>query len=214
MEKYLELFKKYAFTENAHKNWSDEPFYFEGHMYVTDRNSALRIKSDLLDNLPALTHESAGIKLKEMCDSIQNISFCILTSTIDSHLSKVEKEDVTERPNCKACESTGQVEYEFEYDRRTYEELLDCPVCDGGHPIKTGEKVYPITVFFKIGNCFFSAKYISLLKEIADFEKASVIKLIHQTEELKYSLFRIGNIDIVLMPCSLSSEDFTIINFD
>jgi len=214
MEKYLELFKKYACEASFHSSWSDTPFFYEGFMYVTDGNSALRIKSNLLDDLPAF--QNAGEKLKEIFSLPKNISFSILSATIGSYLAGVEQEDVTKKTDCKACESTGHVEYEFEYNCRTYEELLDCPVCDGDgyHSIKTGEKAYPITVYFKVGNCFFSAKYISFLKEIADFEGVSIINLIHQTEELKPSLFKIGSIELILMPCSLSSADFTIINFD
>lgn len=78
---------------------------------------------------------------------------------------------------CEACDGDGEVEWEFEYDGRTYDSVEDCPVCDGAGTIEctecggTGKGDEPAV---EVGPALIHPRYLRLMARLPGCRLAPV----------------------------------------
>jgi hypothetical protein len=116
---------------------------------------------------------------------------------------------------CDACDGSGLVDFVFYHNGTEYELREECPVCDG-LGIKTQSKIpngkkLDYDKFFRIGNCIFNVARIEDLIYIADFLSADYVNIVNQTAENKPTLFKIKNVEFLVMPTLLFSDDENLI---
>jgi hypothetical protein len=103
--------------------------------------------------------------------------------------------------DCPACNGTGDVVTYFKYNGTVYELTNNCPLCNGsgyGEPIG---RVYKKSYYMDINTSRFRIYEFWHLVEMAESLAVDEIYLISQTNEEKGSLFQIGGVSVLLMPC-------------
>jgi len=143
----------------------------------------------------------------------------ILVSDVKQALSKLPFEDCFDEEiiKCGACEGEAQVEYEFQYKKKTYTSYQDCPVCngEGGFDKKSdkpnGEKQYPETHAVKIGNSIFMGKILLRIIEICEILGVDNINLLSQTFPTKPTTFKVGEVEMLCMPAVDHNSELEIV---
>lgn len=143
----------------------------------------------------------------------------IIVSDIKSALSKLPQEDCYDEEfiECGACEGEAEVEYEFQYKKKTYTAYLDCPVCngEGGFDKKsdklTGQKYFPETHAVKIGNSLFLGKILLRIIEICEILGVDNINLLSQTFPTKPTTFKAGEVEMLCMPAVGHNSELEIV---
>jgi len=198
---------------NEYQNWMNYPFSANGKTLSTDGNMMIAFP-EFIDGAPVMNEKIRPIFPKEANIDIQ-ITVSDMKSIVESAplidcYDEVEKE-------CSACCGEGEVEYEFSHDLRDYMLDHECPVCEGEGTIGTrsskpnGKKEIDPICAFKIDKSFFSAKYTSVLIDIADKLAVTSITLYRQDTMTSPSYFKIGTTDVLLMPIMIIEEECKII---
>ena len=136
----------------------------------------------------------------------RNENFSIPIETIKAAIAKCPLIDEIkeEKITCDACDGEGTVEYEFDYGYKSYELEGDCPVCNGegstGKDIPTGNRVVDMFTPIKIKNSCFSAFYLNKLVQVAKILNKDSIVLTLMTGKNNTTIFKIDNVEIILMP--------------
>jgi hypothetical protein len=149
----------------------------------------------------------ANEKVKNIYPVPANMDKLITLAELKEKLSNFPLVDCfdVEEAECGACYGDGEVTFEFDYKRESYELEGECPVCDGhGIILKksetpNGKKELDSSKFFKIGRCIFHVDRINEILFVAE-KLQSDIRLVHQTEENHNCVFAVGDVEIMAMP--------------
>ena len=118
---------------------------------------------------------------------------------------------VKEMIPCEACEGDGSVYFTFDWGGEEYSELHDCPVCKGeGEVVVKGSMVPNPKQVIKIGLATFQNKYIQIIIDIAELLQVQDITLVWQNTLKGISVFKIGESEILLMPCDPPEEEYIV----
>jgi hypothetical protein len=187
--------------QDKFRDWLNTPFHALGKAMATDGNKLVAVP--LCDLMEDLTDHSEKVwKLWQPANMEVNISIDHLQTVIEQ-FPRIDCYDM-EKKECKACRGNGDVDFEFCYKYDTYRMNGECPVCEGegltlqesGKP--NGKTELDPAAYFKIGNSYFRANLIMDLLFVATKLNSDIV-LINQTEPNKPSIFRVKDVEILLM---------------
>ena len=122
----------------------------------------------------------------------RNISFLITVETLKLAISKLpESQDL-----CNCCDGTGKVKWEFLHHKKDG----DCPECNGKIAPQLCSKI-------KIGTSVFIGTRIKKLIKTAEILGVEEISLVYQTTANKSSVFKIGTVEVMIMPSMYDAFD-------
>ena len=192
------------------------PFEVDGFTYATDAYTLVKCKSDLIDF--DWHNCETPLKLNNVVPEI-NTSEIIHLDSID-WASLMDKDETIGDGNdveCGHCKGQGDCEDSFFYKGKFYDYEYECPVCDGSgyeeeeKQIPTGNKTFGSNEMIRLKDTYFYATKFYKLKKVKDLIGGE-IELISINANNKGVLFRIGILDVLIMPCMYVSEDNVILN--
>jgi len=186
--------------------WLNEPF-IAGDRCAASNGYAL-VSTPLVDG----EFENRTEKLKYVYPIVHNMSKKISVSELRNTISKVPMVEVLdeEEVECDVCDGTGEVEYEFYHKKMYYMEGV-CPACDGMGVIEkkstksSGLKMKD-DVFIRIGVSLFYPDRIKEIITAATIMQAREVELVHQREATTPSLFKIKDVELMVMPAGVNDE--------
>ena len=173
-------------------------------VWSTDGHALIRIKSERL--VGEYPKGKLGLPaLESLC--MKKVTIEALNKALDE-CPKVDEEIVIqEAVECKECDGSGEVYWEYtDNTGHTHEHLDECPVCDGTGEIehakikKTGKKVLKAKAVINVGNAYFFANNLYRLKFAMDFLGITSADLISNSDRWSNEFILDDDIHIMLMP--------------
>jgi hypothetical protein len=203
---FFEILNNFC-SQDELRPWMKHPFNAFGKTLATNGWVLIATPkiSEYLDNTD---------KIKNVYPVVHNMQKIYDVATLETALAKFPTEDEFDSviSKCNACNGDGVVDFEFSYNGKTYEIEEDCPVCDGEGEIETfsdvpnGKKRYDETKLIKINECGLSAWRVADIVFVANKLKQKTIKLINNTSPLSSCLFKIGDIEMLVMPSNIGTD--------
>jgi hypothetical protein len=208
MKKYKEILKMFC-SNDMIRYWMKDPFIMGDKVIATDGVFLVAVDKDGLDYNQLSSDYVSKVSKSYPMD--YNMNFPISVEELKSLLSAVPLIEEEETKPCDECNGVGEVTWEYDTSERTYEKELDCPVCNGEGEIiiiKKGVMVRSPLDLCKIGNCSFFIDKIDQLIKVAEILEVNEIIQVNQTLNNKANMFKIGDIEIMLMPTIINKDDF------
>jgi hypothetical protein len=191
-----------------------KPFVVGNKTYATDATTLVRCDIDKInfefENLekpPKVEAAIPEINTSEIID-IDDIDW-------GSLMNKDETIGDGNDVECGHCCGDGNCEDSFPYKGKLYNFEYECPVCEGSgyeeeeRQIPTGNKTFGPFDMVKFKNIYFYATKFYKLKKVKDLIGGNV-ELISYNENYKGTMFRIGNVEILIMPCINNSDKYVV----
>lgn len=213
LQKAFELF----YTTHILRPVMCAPFVVDDYTYATDSYTLIRCKSELIDFDFENKHEPLNL---EGIINPENTNEPIPINNFDWETYKNTNEmiDSGEDVECGHCNAQGICDDTVYYKSKIYDIEYECPVCHGSgyeeetKQIPTGEKTFQPTALIALKDSKFYANKFYRLKQVSDLFNLPVV-LIYYIAKNKASMFRIGNLEILIMPCSIDNNDDVIATF-
>ena len=218
MENYKKLVD-ILISNDYMREWMKSPFLVRKKVVATNGYvlCAFDKENYCIDGLFDLTHKIEQIYPQEI-----TLNHKIDVKKFRDLISKVETvEDFNihnDIVSCDECDGHGAVDWEYSAKGKSYTESFDCPVCAGAGQhrkivkIPNGKKILNPKCNCKILKSYFAVNKISILLEAADLFNANEITLLAQ-KQFGCSMFRVHDIDIIIMPVSMEDHDAEKISF-
>ncbi len=219
MKTNLEILESFC-DESSNPVWMTAPFVVVDRAFGTDAKIIASIPLDKVEGSERLQRIDPkrinGVAHSKVNMDMQ-ISVAELQKVIDN-APMVDSYDIIEHDdiNCIECNGSGEVEWEYENHTKS----SDCPICDGGgsvevndEKVKNGEVELCKKSTIKIANSFYYTTMVNRLLELAEELEVDKITLVHQTEKLQPSTFKIGDFDVVACPSAEFREEQLIATF-
>jgi hypothetical protein len=197
---FLTLLNRFK-SNDYRRDWMTTPFNVENKTVAT--NGYILIATPLQEGFDDLSNKTKGVyPMPFILDN--KISVLELKQKLND-FPKVDCFDEEEK-ECDACDGYGEVDFYFSHNGEDYEREEECPVCEGNGIIEkisktpNGKKELDYNKFFGIGNSVFNVARIEELLEVAETLESDEITLVNQTQPNKASLFKIKEVEILLMP--------------
>jgi hypothetical protein len=202
---------------DKYRDWMTKPFKIGDKVYSTD---AYFLAIMDLEKFPNIDFEEfPPSKLKGILPEGRNSDLKINVAEIQSIFKKAPHQDCYDTEgvdiDCKECDGEGEVEWEYD----SYTRDMDCPVCEGGgrtslsKEIKNGKTRIEDHLFITIGNSrFYANKFQKLINSAIKLESTE-ITLTYQHDSAHGSLFKIGDLEVILMPCRVNDSDNVIASY-
>lgn len=206
------ILKMFCSEDETHRVWMNKPFQYQNKAIATDAHVMVIMGLELVSDLPPATEDTPK-SIDSLINLEKNLNFEIPLDILKEGLMKFdfapELKQSGKYINCKECDGEGEVEWEYE----SYRSDFDCPVCDG-----SGYSSEPITYHTgnfdlakyqkaKIIDCALDPIYLLLLYKTALILGEEKITLISQVAHNKSNLFRIGNIEALVMPLLTEKDE-------
>ena len=199
---FLTLLNRFK-SNDDYRDWMAKPFNVGNKTVST--NGYILISTPLQEGFEDLSNKTKGVYPMDF-----NLDMKILVSELKQKLNDFPKVDCFDKEEkekeCDACDGSGEVSFVFSYDFEDYETEEECPVCKGCgfinkiSKIPNGKKELDYNKFFGIGNSVFNVARIEELLEVAETLEADEITLVNQTQQNRTSLFKIKEVEVLLMP--------------
>lgn len=176
----------------SYNEWMMKPFFINELAMATDTEVMVWFDKKLTQEL-APCGASNPDNVLSIIPKEFNYDLTIKTSDIQEAF---DKHAVSGYAICKACNGDTSVDFEFKFNKKKYIKTEECPVCNGLRKDSNLDKFY-----IDICNCRFSARIINILLYTARNLNESDIVLKQQLQHNKSSLFKIGNVNVLAMPC-------------
>jgi hypothetical protein len=195
-----------------------KPFVVGNKTYATDAYTLVRCDNDKIDF--EFENNEKPLNIEGAIPEI-NTSEIISIDQID-WVSLMNKDETIGDGNdveCGHCNGEGSFEDNFFYKGRFYDFEYECPVCDGtGYEeeemqIPTGNKTFGSNDMVKFKDIYFYATKFYKLKKVKDLIGGEV-ELISYNSNKRGVLFRIGIVEILIMPCMSNSYDNVVANIE
>jgi hypothetical protein len=195
-----------------------KPFAVGNHTYATDRAALIRCDIDKIDF--DYTNSEKPLNVQDVIPPI-NTSQIIDIDAIDwaPFMTIDETMGDGNEVKCGNCYGEGTCSDDFMYKGKHYDFDYECPVCDGSgyeeeqKQIPTGKKTFDPKHIVKFKDAYFYARRFYVLKKVKDMVGGQ-IELISYEARNKALLFRIGILEIVLMPCLYNADAPVIATFE
>lgn len=191
------------------REWMNVPFSNEKLAFATDAHILISFDKSLADEI-ALDEINAA-KVKTITEVDFNLSIPIPLNQFKDTLSNCAIEQDYDSKGkdieCDACDGCGEVEVYFDYNDREYEIMAECPICGGtglshrSTKIFNGKYVFENSDLIRIHNAKYGVNYTHKMYQIAQILGESEITLVYQPGPQRNSIFKIGNVNVLLMPC-------------
>jgi len=173
-----------------------KPFLFNGDTCSTNASSIIRLpyKGD---------YEDMTSKIDSIWPKDYDIKIRINLDDLKTALESIPLKDApcNENGTCLLCLGSGEVEYEYLYEKQYYHTDGDCPQCDGhGYmeleiPPNDNGKIPDISSLVKIVDKMFNAKRIYELIQVCEIMESNIITIAYQGHN---TLFQIGYAEILM----------------
>lgn len=188
----------------------NRPFVIGEYTYATDGYTAIRCKNERID------FEYKNDEIPPRVESVvpaTNTSEVLDFDSVDwqSLMTVPEKVEVGDNVDCGHCDGTGSCSDVIFYKGNRYDYDYECPVCDGSgweeeaEERETGNMEFSSTDKIRLRDSFFYANKFYRLKKVKDLVGENV-ELISYTGPDKGAMFKIGFLEILLMPCVSDSD--------
>jgi hypothetical protein len=184
------------------------PFIIGEYTYATNTYSLIRCKSEKID----FKYENDEEPLKIVDNIIPNSNMLEIINIDDiDWISLMNTDETIWEGNdiiCGLCNGDGSCDDNVLYKNKFYDFEYECPVCNGtGYEEKsyrkpTGNKIFSPNDVVKIKDAFIKCEYIYKLKKVKDFIGGD-LELICYKDNKSSVLFRIGFLEILLMPAGI-----------
>lgn len=200
-----------SFVSQNDKTNLAEPFKSGNTIFATDAHSLIYTSAENYDGFFVENDKTPN------CSKLlvePNCNYKIPITDLSEFKTVDEFVEIGENKKCKICSGYGEVEWSFDQ----YTKVYDCPACEGsGYSSKkkivpTGNKKFGIA-YVKIKDVPFLIFEINRLFETAK-KLDEDITLINMPEKLGGFTFRLGNIYILVMPCSGVNSGSVVLNLD
>lgn len=173
-------------------------------VWSTDGHALIRIKPERLVG----EYSKGELNLPPLeCPCKKKITIDAINKALDE-CPKVDEEIVIQDAvECKECDGSGEVYWEYtDNSGHTHEHLDECPVCDGTGEIehektkKTGKKILNAKAVINIGSAYIFANNIYRLKFAMDFLGITAADLISNPDMWSNEFVLDNDIHVALMP--------------
>jgi hypothetical protein len=196
-------------SKDDFRNWMQTSFLVGKKVVATNGWSLVAVPK--FNN----SYEDNSEKTKTVYPIEYNCDKDILITEIKKAIAKAPLIDCFDEQKEKydACYGDGEVEYEFSHRMKDYTIEHECPICDGqGITYKTsaipnGKKEIDYFKHIRIGNSIFNIKRLEDLIKTAELLESDKVKLVKQTGSQQTNLFAIKDVEVLLMPVMVSSEE-------
>jgi len=214
---YYEILKSFC-SHDQYREWMTKPFKIGDKVHSTDAYFLLSIDSDKIKTEDEISELEAK-KLNGVLITETNKNLTINVDEVKVIFKKAPQEDCYDfkgkNVECDECDGSGEVEWE--YKNHTHEH--DCPICDGqgktslAKKIKNGETRAEAHLCIDIGDSRFFVNKIQRLLNVAHKLGEEEITLIYQAEDVKGSLFKIKDLEILVMPCTSDDLKYVVASY-
>ena len=173
-------------------------------VWSTDGHVLIRIKPERL--VGEYPKGELGLPALE-CPCNKKITIDAINRALDECPKVDEKIVIQDAVECKECDGSGEVYWEYtDNSGHTHEHLDECPVCDGTGEIehektkKTGKKILNAKAVINIGSAYIFANNIYKLKFAMDFLGITAADLISNPDMWSNEFVLDNDIHVVLMP--------------
>lgn len=193
-----------------------KPFVVGNKTYATDAYTLICCDTDKIDF--EYENNETPLKVEAVIPEI-NTSEIIDIDGVD-WIALMNKDETIGDGNdveCGHCKGEGTCYDNFLYKSKFYDFEYECPVCDGSgyeqeeKQIPTGNKTFGSNDMVRFKETYFYATKFYKLKKVKDLVGGN-IELISYNKNNKGVLFRIGFLDVLIMPCMYNSEDYVVAN--
>lgn len=216
MNKYQKILNLFVSTDEL-RSWMQTPFIIDDKAYSTNGWALVAFDLKNLTEIGEFRAFNAD-KLSGVYPLEQNLdkTYSIVDlKELFKKVPQVEDFDEEEKEDtCEECSGSGEVTFTYEDSKYKDHELDgECPICDGFGKCKqtiekpNGKMVDDCNSKCVIGNSLFFANKIKHIIDVAEILEVSEFKHIHQTTSNKQNVFKIGDVDLLLMP-TMSEGDF------
>lgn len=189
-----------------------KPFFINDLAISTDASSMVFFDKKLCKELEYFTGKDPN-NIISIIPTLRNESFNFSLEILNNALAKCPLIDEilieeTEE-ECEECDGEGCVEYEYKSKLKSFYTEMDCPICDGQGifttetKTPTGNKVLDLDKSIQIKQSSFAAKQLSKLAKVAELLNENTITLVYQIAAQQGSIFKIGQVEILVMPTML-----------
>lgn len=193
-----------------------KPFIVGDKTYATDAYTLVRCDNDKIDF--EFENKENPLNVEAAIPEI-NTSEIINIDDIDwkSLMNKDETIGDGNDVECGHCNGEGTYEDNFLYKGKFYDFEYECPVCDGSgyeeeeRQIPTGNKTFGSNDIVRFKDIYFYATKFYKLKKVKDLIDGDV-ELTSYNSNNKGVMFRIGVVEILLMPCMVNSDEYVVAN--
>lgn len=212
-EKILDLFV----SKDEMRDWMCKPFIIEDKIFSTDGTILVAFDKNNINDL-----SSIPIAPAKRTENIYPLEINLNKEITISHLKDcfkkvkvVEDYDIIEnKTECDECDGKGTVTFTYEDKKgEEHDSIEDCPICDGhGDHIEENEKpngklVYDDKSICMIGNYHFKSTKIEAILKVAESLNADSFKITYQKETNGASMFRVLDVDLLIMPIYFNELD-------
>lgn len=198
-------------NDDARTEWMRKAHLHNGFVFATDSYSAIKAPKEFCD-FEVAQSEYVSDKIESLLKE-PNTDHILKLNINEFEKYKVIDDYDTEEISveCSECEGSGEVEWEYS-THTMYTRMDVCPVCDGDGVVDdftrklNGDKVFG-EFYIGCGNSFFTIKNFHKLALISEMTKEDV-HIIYQGENNDVSVFKIGHLEVYIMPIHMESFDF------
>lgn len=202
MNKYIEILNNFV-SEDGLRPSINTPAILEKYAAATDAYSLVFFPKTLLPENTVFDRKESFVDIKRFINLDENCNIILNLNKIEEVVSKcplIEKK-VEECKDCKECDGTGEVEYEYTTsDWNTNYITGECPACEGMGKIcievKGADKelIKDGTYNVQIGNIKILVKHLERILQVQKLlnEDITVINTSNNTV-----LFKIGEVKIL-----------------
>ena len=186
--------------------WAQKPFIVDSKIYATDGVVLVSFDSQKIKNIDNVYRcdESKLNIFKESFKSNINTTYSLRFLKHCFEKVPLVKCFDEKKKDCAECDGTGEVTYKYKSNYRAYGLDHDCPICEGEgaiiEKIPTGKKEYDKKAHCKIGNDLFFTHIISHIITVCEILGVTEFVHTHQSLPHKANGFKIGDVDLLLMP--------------
>lgn len=193
-----------------------KPFVIGNKTYATDAYTLICCDTDKIDF--EYENNETPLNVESVIPEI-NTSEIIDIDAVD-WIALMNKDETIGDGNdveCGHCKGEGTCYDNLLYKSKFYDFEYECPVCDGSgyeqeeKQIPTGNKTFGSNDVVRFKETYFYATKFYKLKKVKDLVGGN-IELISYNKYKKGVLFRIGFLDVLIMPCMCNSEDYVVAN--
>ena len=191
-----------------------KPFVVGDKTYATDAHTLICCDTDKIDFV--YENNETPLKVEAAIPEI-NTSEIVDIDAVD-WVSLMNKDETIGDGNdveCGHCSGLGTYHDSFFYKSKFYDFEYECPVCDGSgleeeeRRIPTGNKTFGSNDMVRFKEAYFDAAKFYKLKKVKDLVGGNV-ELISYSRKNERVLFRIGFLDVLIMPCLCDSDEYVV----
>lgn len=204
MSKYQQILNLFVAKDDVRPQFK-QPFCYEDRAVATDAYTMVFFDKGKVEDLEPY---DGAIRVFD-CVPIENTRLKITKDELNAALAsspKVDEVRIEERKTeCEACEGSGQVNFEFDYNLKTYELEGECPLCEGYCEIlaevrvPTGGKVPDYEKSFRLRGKTYRSAYFKRIIDVVNMTGADYIDMLNINDKpYSATLFEVSDVKILI----------------